>query len=455
MVNCIKCGAPVPKNHICSGCGVDVRLYKKAYNTANYYYNCGLEKAQVRDLSGAIEDLKIALKYKKELTDARNLLGLVYYEMGEVVSALSEWVLSLHFQPEDNLAKEYVESIQNNPTKLEHVNQVVKKYNQTLTYARQNNEDMALIQLKKVLNLSPNFVAGHLLLALLYMKAGTPDKAKKPLEKVLKIDAHNIIALRYMNELNMSGIKSVDKVEETKKTNTNIHTKPVGKYKEPASGMHTFIYILVGAVIAAVAMWFLVIPSMNASIKESAKKKETTLTQELQGKSTALTKAEKKVKNLTSTNKKLQAELEKYQGDGAKSVYDKLLLASQYYSNNDRVSAAEQLMDIKEADLQTDVAKQVYQELSEDTLEYASQSLFSQAWNQYNAGQYDESLEIFTKSYKMNDQNVESLYFIARCYDRKGDTKKAKQYYNKIIADFPGTYRANKAQEYLRYLDDN
>ena len=452
-MNCIKCGAPVPNNHICSGCGVDISFYKKAYNTANYYYNCGLEKAQVRDLSGAIEDLKIALKYKKELTDARNLLGLVYYEMGEVVSALSEWVLSLHFQPEENIAKEYVEYIQNNPTRLENVNQVVKKYNQTLTYAKQNNEDMALIQLKKVLSLNPNFVVGHLLLALLYIKAETPEKARKPLEKVLKIDAHNITALRYMNELNMNGAKATEKIEETKKVDTRINAKPVGEYKEPSSGMHNFIYIFVGAAIAVVAMWFLVIPSIKSSITEEAKGSQATLTEELQAKETALTTAEEKNKSLTATNKELKAELEKYQGDNAKSIYDKLLLASQYYADNDRVSAAEQLVDIKESDLQTDTAKQIYQDLAENTLEYASQSLFNQGWNQYNIGQYDEALTILKKSYKMNNDNVESLYFIARCYDRKGDSKNAKKYYNKIIADFPGTSRASKAQEYLQYLE--
>ena len=76
-MDCIKCGAPVQNNKVCSKCGVHMSFYKKAYNTAYYYYNCGLEKAEVRDLSGAIEDLKIALKYKKDLTDARNLLGLI------------------------------------------------------------------------------------------------------------------------------------------------------------------------------------------------------------------------------------------------------------------------------------------------------------------------------------------------------------------------------------------
>ena len=51
---------------------------------ANSYYNLGLEKAKVRDLSGAAQCLKKSLHFSKYQTDARNLLGLIYYENGEV-----------------------------------------------------------------------------------------------------------------------------------------------------------------------------------------------------------------------------------------------------------------------------------------------------------------------------------------------------------------------------------
>ena len=52
---------------------------------SNEYYNDALAKASVRDLSGAIESLKTSLKFNKLNIDARNLLGLIYFEMGEVV----------------------------------------------------------------------------------------------------------------------------------------------------------------------------------------------------------------------------------------------------------------------------------------------------------------------------------------------------------------------------------
>lgn len=70
--------------------------------------------------------------------DARNLLGLVYFETGEVVEALTEWVISKNYQPRDNAASRYLNEIQNNPSRLDTINQTIKKYNQALLYCRQD-----------------------------------------------------------------------------------------------------------------------------------------------------------------------------------------------------------------------------------------------------------------------------------------------------------------------------
>ncbi|MFR8016960.1 MAG: hypothetical protein ACLU48_10510 [Clostridiaceae bacterium] len=56
---------------------------QKIQYAANSYYNRGLEMAKERNLSGAARFLKRALQFNKYHTDARNLLGLIFYEMGE------------------------------------------------------------------------------------------------------------------------------------------------------------------------------------------------------------------------------------------------------------------------------------------------------------------------------------------------------------------------------------
>ena len=72
---------------------------RKNQQIANSFYNLGLEKARIRDLSGAAQCLKKSLHFNKYQTDARNLLGLIYYENGEVADALVQWVISLNLRP--------------------------------------------------------------------------------------------------------------------------------------------------------------------------------------------------------------------------------------------------------------------------------------------------------------------------------------------------------------------
>ena len=52
---------------------------KKIVYQSNYWYNDGLRKAKIRDMSGAIMSLRKSLQFNRENIAARNLLGLVYY----------------------------------------------------------------------------------------------------------------------------------------------------------------------------------------------------------------------------------------------------------------------------------------------------------------------------------------------------------------------------------------
>ena len=108
-MKCIYCNSNLAAIDYCPNCGADVTLLKRIGRISNLLYNRGLEKASVRDLSGAISLLKRSLKFNKENIDARNLLGLCYYETGEVVLALCEWVVSKNMKSRDNAAEHYME----------------------------------------------------------------------------------------------------------------------------------------------------------------------------------------------------------------------------------------------------------------------------------------------------------------------------------------------------------
>ena len=100
---------------------------QKLVYQSNYWYNDGLKRARIRDMSGAVTSLKKSLQYNRENIAARNLLGLVYYGRGEVGEALVEWILSKNFQPKDNIASYFISKVQETPGELEEINQLLEE----------------------------------------------------------------------------------------------------------------------------------------------------------------------------------------------------------------------------------------------------------------------------------------------------------------------------------------
>lgn len=74
----MNCGAPIGKSDYCT-VGFHVEVQKKIWRCPIPIHNLGLDQAQIRDLSGAIDLLKRSLKFNKLNVQARNLLGLVYF----------------------------------------------------------------------------------------------------------------------------------------------------------------------------------------------------------------------------------------------------------------------------------------------------------------------------------------------------------------------------------------
>ena len=240
---CYKCGCELGRTDHCPNCGADVATYKKIIYTSNYLYNDGLEKARVRDLSGAILSLKNSLWYNKDNLDARNLLGLIYYEIGETVAALAEWVISKNINDErlhlrENLGADYLDQVQASRQTMENLDNSIERYNQALECCYTDNLDVAVLQLKKVLQINPHYLRARQLLALLYIENGNHRKAYRELEKCLRIDVGNTTTLRYMSEVeSILGLESGSGARGTSSVGGGQHTvrtvKTAGTEAEP------------------------------------------------------------------------------------------------------------------------------------------------------------------------------------------------------------------------------
>ena len=377
-MNCMNCGAFLTDMDLdyCPNCGYNVLIQKKVDYLSKIFYNQGLEKASIRDLSGAIACLKQSLMYDKRNIRARNLLGLVYFETGEVVSALSEWVISKNLQPTRNLASEYINKLQANPNKLAAINETIKKYNHALMLCREGHEDMAAIQLRKILTQNSKLIKGYHLLALIQMKNGEWNKARRILKKAARIDKTNTTTLRFLREVDeQTGVTT--RLEKKKKglfrsgTKENLDADILGSERvaQPAvyrehSKVSVFFILMAGIAAGAVAFWLLAVPAIRQRIYQEANQQIVQYSESLASQGAELTKAQGEAKESGDTVESVTQELTTEQTKS--ESYQALLQAYTYYQQQNLDEAAVEIQKVH-VDVLTDSMKSVYTTIRDAT----------------------------------------------------------------------------------------
>ncbi len=468
-MRCFNCGCQLSEKDFCTGCGVDVALYKKIMYTSNFFYNEGLEKANVRDLSGAVTSLRQSLKFNKYNIEARNLLGLVYYEMGEVVKGLNEWVISKNLRANKNIADDYINMIQENPNRLEMINQTIKKYNLALGYCQQDGLDLAVIQLKKVLSLNPNYIRAHQLLALLYMRSEEWEKAKRELEKCKRIDTGNTTTLRYSKEVEAmldmaenarAGIKKRNRQDDIIKYQSGNETiiQPINN-KDNRS-VSTILNIGIGIAIGVAAACFLILPGRLNSVNTQAQNELRTISEQLDKKTSTIEGLEQQIALLSDENSKLNQELSDYVGtDGTMVVIDGLLEAVNVYIENPedivKIAQALEKIDTEAAgQIESGSFQKLYQMLLSQVGPSIANAYFESGQDSYQKEMYEAAVKDFEKAVEYDPNNGDILYNLGNAYRQSGDRENAIKTYELVIQNFEGTEKARRAQTYLDELKE-
>lgn len=463
---CYNCGCHLSEHDFCTACGADVSVYKKILSVSNMYYNEGLEKAGVRDLSGAVNSLRQSLKFNKNNIEARNLLGLVYFELGETVAALSEWVISKNLRPEKNIADDYIERLQSNASRLASINQTIKKYNQALAYCYQDSRDLAVIQLKKVLSLNPRFVRAHQLLALLYMDGEQWERAERELRKCMDIDRNNTQTLRYLKEVERMLVpdESVRQGAKRKKEETvryvsdnEMIIQPLNVKEPKNSGVSTLINLGLGLVIGIAAAYWLMVPAAQSKAKAEAQKTITEISSQSDAKTARIQELENEADRLAEQIAELSSEVEGFVGTGGTmQTFDSLLTtAADFVKNGDNAATAADLENIART-VNLEETSEGFQALYRTLLETIGPELsvtyYDEAYEYFRHEEYTAAIEGFTNAVYYDAANVDALYFLARSYHKNGDDGQAVETYQKLLELFPESNRVRDSRQYLREL---
>lgn len=468
---CYQCGCTLSEHDFCTNCGADVALYKRIIYISNRFYNDGLERAGVRDLTGAITSLRQSLKFDKNNVEARNLLGLVYFETGEVVAALSEWVISKNLRPKKNIADDYISMIQTNQNRLDTINQTIKKYNQALTYCNQESLDLAVIQLKKVLSLNPKFIRAHQLLALLYINNEEWERAKRELVKCLEIDTNNTATLRYLKEVDEmllpeEGVKNTPKKKKSEdvvkyQSGNETIIQPVNM--KEGRGVTSLLNLAVGLAIGIAIAFFLILPARIQTAKAGIDEELRKVSEQSDSKTATIDELQQQLSELQAQNETLQQDLTAYMGqDGTgtvRSVESLMKAAGAYLTDPDDVTVvADYLAEIEEEQAQeeqeqTEAFESLYNTLLALIGPKVAESYDEDGHAAFWAGNYEDAIPNLERAYQYDPTNGQALFDLANSYYRMGDEQKAAELYRQVIELFPNTEKADKSKATLAQIE--
>lgn len=426
---------------------------KKLVYLSNQWYNDGLKKANIRDLSGAVASLKKSLQYNRDNIASRNLLGLVYYGRGEVAEALVEWIISKNIKTSGNIANYYIKKVQESPSELDVIDQAVKKYNQCLVYCQQNGEDLAAIQLRKVIAAHPTFLKAYQLLALLYMQTEQYAKARQLIRKAHRLDSTNEITLRYMHELTqLHKDKAAQlKAEKAQTVSYNLGNEtiiqPMSTTLKDNAALLTILNIVIGIVVGVAIVWFLAVPTMRKNINAKTNKEVIAYSEQIAALETELELLTKEVEGYKATSE--QTEVEKQVAQGTQESYEVLVKAIEHYYDAayKRTTLADELLSIKIESL-GDGGKAIYEKICKEVFASECAELYPIANRSYEAVNYKRAIECLERIVLMDEKynNGEALYMLMDIYHKQDETDKANTIYNRIIELFPDTDVANRAK---------
>lgn len=454
-MECYNCGIILGREKICPNCGVDLRIYRKFVGISNYLYNQALAKAKTRDLSGAIADLRLSLQYNKVNTNARNLLGLIYYEMGEGVAAVREWLISKGYQSEENRASVYLEQTKKEPAEKERINQQARKYNQVVAYCHQDSLDLAVIQLKKILAGNANFVKGWQLLALIYIHDGELEQARKALHKAEAVDVGNQTTARYLKEvteqLRKGGGKKAKKVQAVAYQNGN-DTIIQPKFRGDIGFWGMAANLLVGVAIGVAITWYLVVPGVRKQAVSDASVAVTEANNTIAEKNNTIKSLEEQIDGLTGDVQDAKDDMKNR--DAAIDASEALLTAYDAYINENIELAGDTLEGIDEK-LLSENGRNIIKTLREQVNNVYLTQAYTDGMNAYNSYRNEEAIEQLSKVVAMDEQydNGNALYNLAQAYRKTENWEKALECYSKVVELFPGSSLAYNADRYVTQIE--
>jgi tetratricopeptide (TPR) repeat protein len=325
----------------------------------------------------------------------------------------------------------------------------VKAYNKAIDNLRSGSEDIAMIELKKVVSTSPDFYEAINLLGLCYAYTNQIEKAEVLFEKAAdgENSAKAVEYLSYITRGNAPG-KTANKAKAVKTQPKSAgkkpyDSKPVGaersnvqteyillnklgeQLKKPKVAVGINIFSII-CLIAAISIFI----SMGKGSAKQDTAPDTTVNSELNEKYNKAAEQNKALqKELDTANQKLK-QIE---------ITSSIAQVSTLYGQGKYVEAADKLLSIPVSGLPAD-SKKKYDSLKSSVLKNAASKLTTEGSSLYNKKKYADAVKKLEKVFTLGSKwpfGDKALYILGKSYVEINDLQKGAQTYQKLIQEYP------------------
>ena len=415
------------------------------------YYNRGLERAKLNDLSGAAVYLKKSLIYDKYRTEARNLLGLIFYESGETADAIVQWVVSINLDPRDNDADRYLDEIQRKPGVLSEASALVRRFNQALEIAQNGGEDFAMVELSDITRKKPNYIKAQLLLAILYMQAGEHIKAGKALMAVLDIDRNHPQATILMDEVKRATGKA--EVERAKLKNAYSHRELeegdviIPKTRAGTSLDKVVIYITAGIIIGLVSFYLLILPSVRRIYNRALNDSIIQNSAELSDVNARYSELSDRYDELNAEFQDVSQRLNAYEEQNINftSAYESLNSIISDCGAGNYEAAADKYLQLDRSIITSEPLISQLQKADRLMLNDGFTAISEMGTAQWNGGNHSAAENYYRLALNIKPDDPEVMFLLARLLQSQDRISEANEIFDKIVGEHPESPYAQRS----------
>ena len=393
-------------------------------NKNNAHYKDAMNSIKNNNVSDAIDELKLCLKFNSKSVSALNLLGLAYYLKCRFDKAEKTWLKSLSIQKDDNKARDYLELITKKDFK-----EIRKEYKNIL-FNDETDQNNKIKFLKRLIEKHDELIEPYVILGLLYKKEENYEEALEYFYQAYDLDSGNENIKNYIMQC-----------EKEDKNSSAFNLKSQTNKKSA---------LIAGIIAVLLFALFLNLSGLsplqwienNVQEFEVARSENDSNGSDLQNNSESEANSNNNLSVQNPDNEKNNkaenndAENNETGNNETENISSDILgsLDLMQYQNDQPFLSLENIQKLREKEEEEEL-----EEASTFLEEGTEQQLFNLALDYFAREDYQNAADIFKSIYNLSETDYlkrESLFLLARSYEKMDNYQSAEHFYRIYINEY-------------------